>query len=220
MYLPNILIGMNQVAGCIRVALCASLGTIILGFATRPVEAQTAPPPVYKACYAGDKTGTVYRVDDPANGYPAPGAFPNSTRNENGCATRKDQAFIWNQTGPQGLTGETGAQGPVGEKGDKGDTGPQGPAGPQGTPGVSGYEILRESGITIGPGAERVSQLDCPAGKFATGGGFIDEWRDLKLFRDAPHFTGTGGGWAWVVWNPTQANHIYSVLVVCVSATR
>jgi hypothetical protein len=117
MHLPKIIIGMNQGPVCVRAALCMCLGTISLGFATRRADAQTEPSPVYKACYVGDKTGTVYRVDDPANGYPAPGAFPNSTRTETGCAAKRDQPFIWNQTGPQGLKGDTGAQGSPGEKG-------------------------------------------------------------------------------------------------------
>lgn len=81
----------------------------------------------------------MYRVDDVA--YPAPGGFPASRRNENGCATAKDHAFTWNQTGPQGPQGPVGAAGPIGPTGAAGAAGPigaTGAAGPAGTEGPIG----------------------------------------------------------------------------------
>src|SRR5687768_3960137 len=74
-------------------------------FVTKQLAAQPSPVPVYKACYVGDRTGTVYRVDDPTGGYPAPGGFPNSAKSANGCLGKNDQAFTWNQIGPQGPQG-------------------------------------------------------------------------------------------------------------------
>ena len=112
-------------------------------------EAAAQSPPVhYKACYAGDKTGTIYRIDDPAGGYPAAGAFPVSNK-PNGCAVKKDSVFIWNQigpqgpqgvAGPQGSAGATGLQGAVGATGLQGATGPSGPQGPLGLEGRPGAE--------------------------------------------------------------------------------
>ena len=120
---------------------CCGLAMLtVIAFAAT-ANAQTTPVPTYRACYVGDKTGTVYRVDDPANGNPAPGGFPLSSRYPSGCAGKNDQSFIWNQvgpqgakgdTGPQGLKGDQGAAGPAGAVGATGATGPQGPAGPVG----------------------------------------------------------------------------------------
>lgn len=130
---------------------------------TVQAQAPSVIVPVYKACYAADKTGSVYRIDDPA--YPAPGAFPVNTKIASGCATAKDKSFIWNQigpegpqgpqgdagavgaAGPQGPTGATGANGlngadgsvgPAGPAGSKGDPGEQGTPGAPGTPGIQG----------------------------------------------------------------------------------
>jgi hypothetical protein len=111
----------------------AALVAAIVLLAPRDAEAQ-----LYKACYVGDKTGTVYRVDDPANGFPSPGAYPVNSRNTTGCVTNKDQAFTWNAVGPIGPTGPAGPTGPKGDKGDKGDTGAQGPTGLQGAQGSAG----------------------------------------------------------------------------------
>ena len=94
---------------------------VALLLVTTNARAQTASQE-YKACYAADRTGSVYRIDDPA--YPAPGAFPASTKTASGCATAKDRSFLWNAVGP------VGPQGPTGDVGPTGDAGPQGPAGP------------------------------------------------------------------------------------------
>jgi hypothetical protein len=115
----------------------------MLGFAfSVSIQAQSPPvSPMYRACYVADKTGVVYRVDDPANGFPAPGAAPVNTKNANGCAGKNDQSFVWNQTGPQGpigVTGPTGATGLVGAKGAVGETGPRGAAGEAGAVGAVG----------------------------------------------------------------------------------
>jgi hypothetical protein len=172
-----------------------------LAFVAAPIGAQTAPAIIY-ACYV-PTTGTVYRIREP--------------KTPPQCTNVKHVEFSWNQQGIQGPQGEAGAAGPAGPQGPEGAAGP---AGAPGTPGVSGYEILRSPRIEIPAGGYSQHVLDCPAGKFATGGGFIDDFQDLHLFRDAPHFTGTGGGWSWVVLNPTQSTHAYHVLVVCVTATR
>lgn len=120
---------------------------VALLLVTTSARAQTASQE-YKACYAADRTGSVYRIDDPA--YPAPGAFPANTKNASGCATAKDRSFLWNAMGPAGpqgpqgavgLTGDAGPQGPAGPAGSNGvdgAVGPAGPQGPQGDPGVPG----------------------------------------------------------------------------------
>lgn len=132
----------------LRVALTAVAGLLC----TSSLSGQATPAPVFKACYVGDRTGTVYRVDDVA--YPAPGAFPASRRNENGCATAKDQAFTWNQTGPQGPQGPVGAAGPIGPTGAAGAAGPigaTGAAGPAGTEGPIGGTGAAGPAGTAGP---------------------------------------------------------------------
>jgi hypothetical protein len=150
---------MSNQSLAVATAIVALLGSTNL-------RAQTTPVPVYKACYAADKTGTVYRIDDPA--YPAPGAFPASAKNASGCATSKDHPFVWNQVGPAGPTGPQGAQGaqgdvgpvgpagPVGAAGTAGAVGPAGPVGPKGDPG--------DVGATGAPGAPGLQGPAGPAG--------------------------------------------------------
>jgi hypothetical protein len=115
-----------------------------------PASSQTATgtslsSPVYRACYAGDKTGTVYRINDPTNGYSAPGAFPVNSKFPSGCAARNDSSFVWNQTGPSGPTGPTGPEGAIG---------PAGPVGPQGPAGVIGPNISLSGNLSIGGSAD------------------------------------------------------------------
>lgn len=120
-----------------HIALSVAMTLAAAAATATPADAQSQPlpPPLYKACYVGDKTGTMYRVDDPAQGFPAPGAFPISTRTSTGCMGKNDQVFFWNQTGVQGIQG---IQGPKGDPGDAGAQGIQGPPGPRGETGATG----------------------------------------------------------------------------------
>lgn len=74
-------------------------------------------------------------------------------------------------TGPKGDAGaapkgDTGDQGPVG---DPGDTGPAGDTGPLG---LSGWEEAAQV-VAVDSTAAKVDVLACPAGKTATGGGYV-----------------------------------------------
>jgi hypothetical protein len=182
-----------------RVAASALFGAVALS--VEPLSAQTAPRVIY-ACYV-PWTGTVYRIKEPNT--PAQ------------CFSPTHVEFSWNQQGIQGPQGVAGVAGPAGPQG---PGGAPGPAGAPGAPGVSGYQIIGQSGIQIVPMSEMSVTLNCPAGKFPTGAGFIDEAKYLKVFREAPHDLGTLGGWSWVVDNPTVYTHTFRVLVVCVTATR
>jgi hypothetical protein len=52
--------------------------------------------------------------------------------------------------------------GPQGPKGDKGDAG---------APGISGYQVVHWAAAPVAPGGLVHSQVDCPTGKKAVGGG-------------------------------------------------
>jgi hypothetical protein len=116
-----------------------------------------------------------------------------------GESCRASEAEIdWNQVGPKGDKGDTGPQGPQGPKGDTGDTGPQGPQGlkgdqgdqgpqgvqgpqgeqgpqgvqgPQGPPGSTDVRVYFGSTTDLGAGSKMAVAV-CPAGKYATGGGY------------------------------------------------
>ncbi len=81
-------------------------------------------------------------------------------------------------TGATGSKGDTGAQGNTGAQGlqgPKGDTGAQGLQGIQGVSGVSGLERIVNTGnnVILAGNGERVTIVDCPAGKKIVGGGFV-----------------------------------------------
>lgn len=152
---------------------------VVFGFlcVSSTAVSQTPSPPVYRACYAGDKTGTVYRVNDATNGYPAPGAFPVSAKTSTGCATKSDSSFVWNQTGPTGPKGETGLQGPKGEQGLAGAAGVAGPPGPTGLTGDAGLIGPQGQPGTAGPpgptglpGIDGKPGMDGPPGPSGTNG--------------------------------------------------
>jgi hypothetical protein len=69
-----------------------------------------------------------------------------------------------------GPVGPAGATGPAGVAGQQGPVGPTGPAGP------SGLRIAGNSGeervVTVLPGSETASLVECPAGSVVVGGGY------------------------------------------------
>jgi len=227
------------------IALALAVASLFIPTAAR---AQT-PSPEYKACYVADRTGTVYRIDDPANGYPAPGGFPRSAKTPSGCATKNDVAFVWNQIGPvgpqgiegpqglkgeagaigpQGIQGEAGATGPQGPKGDIGSAGPVGPAGqpgtagapgPAGTNGVSGYESIQFV-FSTGPGVG-YKHMYCPDGKFPTGWGFDPgaSYAVSTVAQAFPIFDANRGGFYISVNNQSGGYINVNLFVICVSKT-
>jgi hypothetical protein len=82
----------------------------------------------------------------------------------------------WNQEGTPGQDGAPGADGADGEKGDKGDPGP-----------ASGAV----SQVVAGEGSTALSTAVCPAGTFATGGGFFMT-NDSPPFASFPSTTTAG----------------------------
>lgn len=194
-----------------RLILLAVVAFGALSILAARAAAQDAEPPVYKACYVGDRSGTVYRVNDPA--FPAPGAFPANPRHPQGCAGRRDVAFVWNQRGPQGPEGPVGPAGPAGA---------QGPQGPQGPSGVSGYEIITGGQVFINPRpagqlwGTTVMETWCPTGKKVLGGGHLISQitPDFVINEDRP--LTDGRGWRVMVLNySTSGAATLQVHVVC-----
>lgn len=78
--------------------------------------------------------------------------------------------------GPQGYQGDAGSQGPQGPQGFQGDTGAQGPQGTQGTQGLQGAQASASTDVvvsnTVAFSGTTIDNVSCPAGTYATGGGF------------------------------------------------
>lgn len=163
-------------------ALAALLTVAAASSAPRVLSAQgvtaAAPaPPTFKACYAGDKTGTVYRIDDPA--YPAPGGYPASSKNATGCAGPKDQPFTWNQVGPIGLAGPAGPAGPQGAAGPAGIVGPDVSVSGSGS---FGGQLTVQGNITSNAGSLQLTQGSIgAAGTITAQGDIVSNAGSLRL---------------------------------------
>jgi Collagen triple helix repeat (20 copies) len=123
--------------------------------------------------------------------------------------------------GPKGDRGEQGSIGPTGPKGESGPAGPQGPAGPPGQSGISGWEYRVSQGLFF-PGAGTAStQVDCPAGKKALGGGGSSTSNAMKLVESAPTDPPTNPGTGWVVtYQNTAGQATVYAWVICAKVTQ
>jgi hypothetical protein len=132
--------------------------------------------------------------------------------------------------GPQGPKGDRGEQGPAGPKGDsgpagpKGDTGPggpqgtPGPAGPRGPSGISGWEYqVSLPGTSIPSGDTDGTQVYCPSGKKALGGGASVTAGNTYVVSSAP----TTGGTGWAIWykNASPVSATIYAWVICANVT-
>jgi hypothetical protein len=122
--------------------------------------------------------------------------------------------------GPKGDSGKQGAAGPMGTTGPKGETGPagpQGPAGPRGASGISGWEYRVSPGTGLPADDNRTSQVNCPSGKKALGGGGSSTYPGAYLWASAP--TDPGTGWVTQYHNDgTFAATVYA-WVICANVT-
>ena len=132
--------------------------------------------------------------------------------------------------GPQGVAGpkgEKGEQGPVGpsgatgQKGETGSAGPQGPAGAPGPSGISGWEYQVSPGLLIPgsgtPGSASGTQVECPSGKKALGGGASATSYGAKVVTSAP--TDAGTGWAVAYANTSSTPVTVYAWVICANVT-
>jgi hypothetical protein len=96
--------------------------------------------------------------------------------------------------------------------------GPQGPAGPPGASGVSGWQYVVSPGRDIQPGSAGGSNVDCPVGKKALGGGVSQSFADaeFRVSETAPAGSyGTGTGWYAYVYNDGPEAATMYVWVIC-----
>jgi hypothetical protein len=83
--------------------------------------------------------------------------------------------------------------------------------------------------VTVPPHGVIESRVDCPAGSVATGGGQDTATPgdpSLQFVQSFPHIIqGNNGlptpiGWTADEFNPTNTNHLFSVIVVCATVTQ
>lgn len=99
-------------------------------------------------------------------------------KGDTGAAGAKGDAGTPGTKGDTGATGVKGDAGTPGGTGDIGAVGPKGETGAQGIQGVSGVSGLQRvvntgNNVTLAGNGERVTVVDCPAGKRIVGGGFV-----------------------------------------------
>jgi hypothetical protein len=128
------------------------------------------------------------------------------------------------RVGPAGPRGERGEQGPVGptgpagQKGEAGLAGAQGPPGPPGSSGISGWEYRVSPPLSVsGNGLAASTQVDCPAGKKALGGGGGSMSAYTKLVTSAPSDAGTG--WVVTYGNDGPSERTVYAWVICANVT-
>jgi hypothetical protein len=107
-----------------------------------------------------------------------------------------------------------GLQGPQGPKGDPGDDGANGA---DGADGVSGYEVVTTNSLA-GAGQTVETNVVCPPGKRATGGGVRGEDAAFGTFivhGSAPDPNNHFNGWIAQVTNQDGAPRIFTIYVIC-----
>jgi hypothetical protein len=128
-----------------------------------------------------------------------------------------------------------GSQGPPGEKGDKGDAGPQGvpgPSGPQGPtgdkgdPGTLTQPLIAKTAFIAAAHNFTTAVLNCPHGKWATGGGFniplAGGWDQVNVLQSRPLTSTDPGylaersGWFVRVGTKTDISFAAEIFAVCV----
>ena len=145
-------------------------GTVAVLLAVAGVAYATIPDSgkVYTACML-NKDGTIRLID--------PSLASNNAMSH--CTSRETQ-ISWNQQGQPCAAGTAGA------------TGPQGPAGKDGAngkDGVSGLELVSAARTFNGPfggftATSLSASVQCPSGKFATGGGGLIQLYNAGGFID------------------------------------
>jgi hypothetical protein len=130
----------------LRLGVAIGTGIALVGLAIGVAIASIPTNGVINGCYG--KVGGVLRVIDPAT---------------QKCNLTFEKPIFWSQTGPPGADGAPGANGAPGADG------------APGTPGISGYEMVKESGVSTspsgGPTKAFVNAVLCPVGKSVVGGG-------------------------------------------------
>lgn len=169
---------------------------------------------VINGCY-GTQNGGLRLIDSEAGGACLNSETPISwnqvgPKGDPGIQGPKGDTGLQGPQGIQGPKGDTGPQGPQGVQGPKGDQGPQGVQGPQGPPGSTDVRVYFGGNTTDTTADDKQSVAVCPAGKFATGGGysFSGTWEALatvKVLSDHPgisaaHPTSISGNGRHAVW--------------------
>ncbi len=128
------------------------------------------------------------------------------------------------ETGATGLRGETGATGPAGPQGEtgatglRGETGATGPAGPPGPTALTGWlPRVTSNQVFVNPGERVEGTVTCPAGKVATGGGYILNFptvTGLVVTASGPNFLDPTI-WEVSTYNAANIRLSFQVFVVC-----
>jgi hypothetical protein len=120
--------------------------------------------------------------------------------------------------GPPGPKGDMGEAGPAGATGPAGPQGAPGPAGPRGASGIGGWEYRVSSGARMAPGADALTQVACPSGKRAIGGGGSSTYSGAFLSTSAPADGATG--WTVTGRNPSSTAATVYAWVICATVSQ
>jgi hypothetical protein len=91
------------------------------------------------------------------------------------------------------------------------------PTPPNGNGGVTGREVVEAEPTTVEPNTGNSSRAECPAGKVATGGGYIAS-SNLRVGATVPLAT-PAQGWGASADNISQTDGSIRAYVVCVNGT-
>jgi hypothetical protein len=131
------------------------------------------------------------------------------------CDANKETALDWGIQGPQGPKGDIGPQGLQGLKGDVGPMGPQGPAGE-----LSFY--YTDTNHTVAAHTYTYAWTMCPGSDQVFTGGVNpssgDYW-SLSIFASTPIVDGNQTGWYVGVFNDSDTQIDFNVMVKCADTT-